>query len=305
MDIAKMKAEVEEMDKVLSDPYYEQEEEEQVNNAEEEETEQEATDETEQEASSEAETEQETEQETTSETKEEEETKTETKTETEEEEEDELTRYKREVEELRTQINELSAKKESKTESETETETKTKTEQETKPKSEKAKEQNFMEGIDFDEVTSDPNEFNKLLNKIYEQAVNDARESASENILRSIPDIVRTNISTVANLKAASEKFYQDNPDLQPFKGAVAAVFEEIASENPDKEFSELLGTVAEESRRRLSLQKKASTPPADKTNTNKPPKLPKKRGRQNRSQSPDTSGIESELAEMDKVLNS
>jgi hypothetical protein len=284
-DISKMKVEIDDMDSYFSDPFEEREEE-TVDEV------QESDADAEVEETNEVGEDTETDQEEVSESSEEAETKT-------DQEEDELTRYKKEVEELRAQIGELAAKKEPEKEPEPE------------PKAEKEPEssttqteQNFLDQFDFDEVTSDPKEFNKLLNYVYNKATADTREKLSENVLRSIPEIVRTNIATINNLKAASEKFYQENEDLQPFKKVVAAVFEEVASENPDKEFNDLLGQVAEESRKRLALHKKA-TAPSNKSKDNNPPNLPRKRGRQPRNQQPNVSGLESELAEMDRVLNS
>lgn len=159
--------------------------------------------------------------------------------------------------------------------------------------------QNFLDGVDFEEATTDPETFNKLLNTLYKKAVSDTQNKLGESVLRSIPDIVRTNINTITNLKAASDKFYDDNKDLAPFKKVVATVFEEVAAENPDKELSEILSDVAAESRKRLDLHKKAA---ASSTKPNSP-KLPRKSGQPARGGPPSTTGIESELAEMNKVL--
>lgn len=285
MDISKMKAEIDDMEKVLSDNSFESEQEDfEDSNAE-----------PESEPSEE-------EQEPESEEEEEEEEPTDEEppakpepAEPTEPEEGTLEWYKREAESLRNKINELSQPKTPAPQEPTEATP-------SKPEESDLGEQDFITEEEFDAAVSDPKEFNKLLNKVYQKAVTETRERVSEGILRSIPEVVRSNIYTVTNLKAASEKFYEDNKDLAPFKKVVAAVFEEVASENPDKEFHEILGSVADEARKRLDLHKKATTP---KNNEPAPPKLPRRRGRQPKNLQPDTKGIESELDAMERVLNS
>ena len=160
-------------------------------------------------------------------------------------------------------------------------------------------EQNFLEGIDIDELTEDSAKLNKLLNKIYQQAVTDTRKILGESVLRSIPDIVKTNIATVTNLQKASEQFYDQNPDLKPFKKVVAAVFEELASQHSDKRYDEVLAKVGDEVRKRLDLHKKAS-----KTTKKSAPRLPGKRSSAGRpKEQPKTDSLLSELEEMNKVL--
>jgi len=159
-------------------------------------------------------------------------------------------------------------------------------------------EQDFIGDQDLDDLTRDPKEFNKLLNSIYQKAVTDTRHILGESVLRSIPDIVRANITIINNLQKSSEEFYAANEDLKPFKKVVATVFEEIASENPGKPFEELFLMVADESRKRLELHKKVTQP------TNKPPRLP---SRKNRVTVPDTkpnpNPLLSQLEEMNKTL--
>ncbi len=199
--------------------------------------------------------------------------------------EDPLETIRRENAELKARLDELS---------------KPKPEPEPEPTPLTIEEQNFLDGIDFDDVTADPATFNKLLNTLYTKAVTDTQTRLSESVLRSIPEIVRTNINTITNLKAASDKFYEDNSDLTPFKKVVATVFEEVAAENPDKELTELLSTVASESRKRLDLHNSVAKPTKPKPNT---PSLPRKSGQPSRGTKPSTKGIESEISEMNKVL--
>jgi len=87
--------------------------------------------------------------------------------------------------------------------------------------------------VDLDDVTRNAETFNKILNKVYKKGVESQRGS-QEVTLRSIPDIVKSNVLIQATLKKKVDKFYVDNKDLLPFKKAVSTVYEELASDNPD-----------------------------------------------------------------------
>ena len=162
--------------------------------------------------------------------------------------------------------------------------------------------EDFVGEIDLDELTRDSGQLNKVLNAMYKKAVETARSDirkGNETILRSVPDIVKTSAVTIKALEKASEGFYNDNKDLQPFKKVVAAVFEELASENPDKTYTEILSGVGDETRKRLDLHKKAVV-----NERESPPPLPRKKGSMERSQTkPDTNPMLGELAEMDRVM--
>lgn len=161
--------------------------------------------------------------------------------------------------------------------------------------------EDYLKDIDIDDLTRDPAEFNKLLNKFRDSviAITEARQkSGNETVIRSIPEIVKKNIEIITELKKVSEEFYDKNKDLVPFKKAVASIFEEELSKNPDKKYEEILNIVAPEARRRLDLAKKATSA------TDTKPRLPKPKSQQRRSQ-PKTDILVSELDAMDEALNS
>jgi len=161
-------------------------------------------------------------------------------------------------------------------------------------------EYDFLGNKDLDELTRDPKEFNKLLNEIYAKAVKDTKGTMTEGVLRSIPDIVKTNVLAVTELKKASDQFYKDNEDLAPFKKVVGIVFEELAASSPDKKYSEILNEVATEARNRLELHRKTI-----KDDKNKHPNLPNKRNQQRQTQTkPNLTGIEKEIDAMNETLN-
>lgn len=207
--------------------------------------------------------------------------------------EDELTTYKNKVEALQRRVDELSKPKA------------------TKPPSTKApstdppiSEEDFLKDTDLEDISRDPSAFNKLLNSIYSKAVRTARDEirkGSETTLRSIPDIVKTNVAIQADLLKKSEAFYESNKDLKPFKKVVAAVFEEISAANPDKTFDEILPEVGKEARKRLELVHEATQHKSvDKDN---PPPLPRKKGGRVQQPKPDTSSLQSEIEAMNKVV--
>jgi len=164
----------------------------------------------------------------------------------------------------------------------------------------KLEEQDFIGELDIEELIRDPKEFNKLLNTLYQKAVTDTRKVLGEGVLRSIPDIVKTNIAVMSNLKKASDKFYEDNEDLKPFKKVVGAVFEDLSSQSPEKKFDELLADVGDEVRKRLDLQKVATKKPTEGT----PPKLPRKKGKSGEPENkPELSPLLDDIAKMNDTL--
>jgi len=214
----------------------------------------------------------------------------------EEEEEDELTILKRENEALRKSIDDLSGPKtESKKEQEPEPESKP------EPGPVKLDEIDFIGDADVDDITYNPKELNKILNKVYAQGIDTARKTLGEGVLRSIPDIVKANVATVISLRESSERFYEDNKDLKPFKKVVSAVFEEVAAENPDKKLDEILKDVEKETRKRLELYREAIKP--DTKSDPKPPKLQKVKGQHREtSTKPNISPMQAEIDAMNEL---
>jgi len=156
--------------------------------------------------------------------------------------------------------------------------------------------------VDLDDLTRDPDMFNKILNKVYKMG-SEASRKFQETTLRNIPDIVKSNIVVQATLKKQVDKFYGDNKDLKPFKKVVAAVYEELASENPDWEVTKIFDEVEKETRKRLELHKKAGATSAPTTDAPKnTPRFPKTKSSRRR-QKPNTSHLLSEIDKMNEVI--
>jgi hypothetical protein len=173
------------------------------------------------------------------------------------------------------------------------------------PKEETFTEQDFIGTVDPDDLYRDPKVMNGVLNKIYQQAVKDARNLGSEQVLKSLPEIVKENIRVLDNLKTLRDSFYGENPDLKPFQKVVATVFEEVASANVDKDFEEVMKLVGPEVRSRLGLQKELTAKLKEvKKEENRSPRLPSKGSRSGGfSSKPSTDSLQAELEEMTKTL--
>lgn len=155
----------------------------------------------------------------------------------------------------------------------------------------------FIGDLDPEDIIRDKELFNNLLNNVYTKGVSDAKKMATESVLLTIPDIVKSTTEILNTLKEASDNFYKENEDLKPFKKVVAAVFEDIHSQNPDKSYEDIMKIVGDESRRRLNLQRQAIK------NTNAP-RLPNKtNGRISKSEPPPLNRMEAEIEAMNKIL--
>ena len=165
----------------------------------------------------------------------------------------------------------------------------------------------FLKDLDMDELTRSPEELNKLLNVVYSKGLGASEKVVVEKVLRSLPDIVKTSLTTISSLKQARDKFYEDNKDLLPFEGDVAAAFEEVASENPGKGFDELSKDVAERAKekvkKKVELYGKATGKEGGK---DRHPTLPHRKGQQRQTtQKPNLTPIEDEIDKMNESLDS
>jgi hypothetical protein len=210
---------------------------------------------------------------------------------------DELERFKRENEELRKKIDDMSAPK-----------TKSPS---TEPPSTFApiEQHNFVDGIDIDDVTRDPEEFNKLLNKIYAKAVEVTRneiQGRTDTLITKVPDMVKQNVSIQQKLAKMTQEFYEDNEDLRPFRKVVSAVYDELVQENPNETFEVILDKVEKETRSRLELPKGKVKKPKPQKSDDDPPKLPRHRGKKGaRKTNQKTDPLINEIDEMNRSLNS
>jgi hypothetical protein len=203
------------------------------------------------------------------------------------------------IEELRKQIEALSGKPKEEPKEEKPKEAPEKTEKKDEPIV--LESQDYLKGVDLDDLSREPEKFNQFLNDFRTQIVTDTRKVLAEGILKAIPDIVNNNIAINNHIREIKDKFYSDNPDLKPFSKVVATIAEDVMSKNQGKSYEELLEPIANEVRTTLKLQKVT----LDKSNKSEIPDLPSKGGRAGnvRDTKPNTKGIQDELEAMNKSL--
>jgi len=168
-------------------------------------------------------------------------------------------------------------------------------------------EEDFVGGLDLDDLTSDPTELNKVLNTIYKKAVETVRGEYKEygtKTLQQIPSMVNETISTKQALQELSKNFYEQNKDLKPWSKTVGVVFDELIVENSDKPYAEVLDLVAKETRERIGLKKSQHVNKDDNGDSDKPPPLHRKKGQRVRPKPSERKGISSEIDEMNEALN-
>lgn len=159
-------------------------------------------------------------------------------------------------------------------------------------------EEDFLGDVNLEDL--DKEKFNKVLNAVYMKVIEFGKtlnKNTADNLIKSIPTITQNNQELVTKLKEINEKFYKDNKDLVPWKKTVAAVFGELAAEDPEASYEKILPKVADEVRERIGLQKP--------TPGNDDPPPPPKRGPGGKRQTTkgEPSAFDKEIDEMEKAL--
>jgi len=164
--------------------------------------------------------------------------------------------------------------------------------------------QEFTKDLDMDELSRDPEELNKVMNKIYQKAVADAHKIVSEKFSKALPDIVTRQIETLEGLRTMRDNFFKENEDLKPFGKVVATIFDEIAAKDPKRNYSDVMKEVASETRKRLDLPLKQAAKSSEAVKSEPPPSLPKRGSKAGRSSDKQTvDPLQAELEEMNKIL--
>lgn len=153
----------------------------------------------------------------------------------------------------------------------------------------------FVGDLDLEDISENKEEMNKLLNKIYQEAAKTKGKDRTPDIMAAIPNI----ITAVTTLQKATETFYKDNPDLEPFKKVVGITFEELVEKNPGKNYDELINDVAPLVRQKLELPE-----PKKKKGKEAPPRLPRRKGQSGRiDTNNEPTSTQSQIEEMNKSL--
>lgn len=112
----------------------------------------------------------------------------------------------------------------------------------------------YLEGLDLDDVTTDPKLFNNVLSKIESRIRGAIAEETTRSTLMAIPDVVQYQIKQQAALDELVREFYDGNQDLKPVKHTVAMVAQNIASEHPDWTVKQVFEESAVKTREILKL---------------------------------------------------
>jgi len=133
------------------------------------------------------------------------------------------------------------------------------------------KDPDFIGADNLDEILDDPKKLNALLVKVYKMGVDTASGKASEKVLTSIPRLVTQYVGKHATMSNLVSDFYKKNADLAGVKKTVAAVANDVASENPGLSVDQVFEKVAERTREVLGMKAKAKTPALKKSTGDKP----------------------------------
>lgn len=119
-------------------------------------------------------------------------------------------------------------------------------------KDEKAEEvvHDFLKGMDMDDVSSDPAVFNKILLAVAAKV----QQQTTEQVLRSIPQVVVSQVQQQTYFKRMADKFYDDNKDLVNVKQVVRACAQQIQQNNPEWEIDKVFSEAAVKTRQTLGL---------------------------------------------------
>ena len=142
---------------------------------------------------------------------------------------------------------------------------------------------------EFDAIFESPESLIGLLNKV--------RESAVEQVLRSVPTLTASIVNQQTVLNRMVQDFYSQNDDLAGVKPFVAVVANEIAARNPDWSVEQVFAEAATESRKRLNLKKEVAK--ATPTNPAVRPGLPGNTNSRRAPSAPQLSKLEKELEDL------
>lgn len=139
-----------------------------------------------------------------------------------------------------------------------EIETPSKKEEDEKPKEEEPKKDtevdltsyDFLKDLDMDDVASDP----KILNKVLHEVIAKIQLRTTEQVLRSIPQVVMSQVNQQTYFKRMADKFYEDNSDLVNVRQVVKACTQQVQQANPEWEIEKVLKEAAVKTRETLGL---------------------------------------------------
>lgn len=111
------------------------------------------------------------------------------------------------------------------------------------------------EGVDVEDVLTDKDKLNQMLNAVHQAAV----VEATQRLVLSVPDIVAAQVQQQTALRQSVESFYTKHPHLSGFKRTVAAAATEISASNPDWSVDQVFEAAAAKATELIGLQQQVS----------------------------------------------
>jgi hypothetical protein len=96
--------------------------------------------------------------------------------------------------------------------------------------------------------------------ELINQAIHQSRTEMVESFASALPTLINMAVNRQLTISKAVTSFYEQNKDLLPHSAYVQFVLGEQERLNPTKPYSEIFQITADESRKRLGLQKPQST---------------------------------------------
>jgi hypothetical protein len=154
---------------------------------------------------------------------------------------------------------------------------------------------NFLEGVSVDDLLEDPEKLNSVLGRVYQAAQEQSVNLATQQALRSVPELVVGYITRHTAMNRMVDDFYKEHPDLVNVKQTVAAVANTVHSENSDWSVDKVFSETAKRTRKLLGLKKQAEQ--VALRSQAKKPAFAKQRGA--RKEEPSISGLQKEINDL------
>lgn len=121
---------------------------------------------------------------------------------------------------------------------------------EEKKEEKKVDELDLIGELDIDEVVSNKNLFNQVLNV----AISKIEERIEAKINSIIPQVTSSHVNHAINIRETTENFYKENSDLVPVKKTVGRIAAEIYADEPTITLPELYKKAADKTREVLGI---------------------------------------------------
>lgn len=161
-------------------------------------------------------------------------------------------------------------------------------------------EEDFVGEIDLDEALSSKENFNRLLQSVYEKALTEGAKRSAESIMASLPRTMTEYVNKHLEMRDIVNKFYEENSDLSSVKRTVAAVANEISANNPEMSVDEVFKRTAVQTRTMLRLRNpQQNTTNKQRVNNNSQNARPAFTGQKGRLKVPELTGLAKEISEL------